>query len=120
MPTGRVYRFTKTLRGDWPITQIKNFPVQGCGADIMAIARVSFYKRFKEAKIDGVLVNTVHDSIVVDIADHELDRVAIMFKEVYRDLPGNFKKVFGVEFDLPLLQECSYGNNMKELTEYKY
>src|SRR5512139_2325607 len=28
-PTGRVYKFEHTTKGDWPVTQIKNFIVQG-------------------------------------------------------------------------------------------
>lgn len=118
MPTGRVYRFKRGDRGDWPITTIKNYPVQGLGADIMSIIRVSFMRRFREEGINGVLINTVHDSIVCDVAEHELNRVARLFYNVFEDTPDNFKKIFGIEFNLPLTCEVSYGNNMKELTEY--
>ena len=119
MPTGRVYKYSKTARGDWPVTTIKNYPVQGLGADLMAIIRVSFAKRFKEANIKGLQVNTVHDSIVVDVQDLELPKVAKIFHSVFEAAPDNFKKIFGVEFNLPLLTEVSYGPNMKELTDYK-
>ena len=119
MPTGRIYTYQRTPRGDWPVTTIKNYPVQGLGADIMSIARVSFKKRFHNAKINGIIVNTVHDSIVVDCSSSEIERVAQIFNSVFFDLPTNFRKLFGVEFNLPLRCEVSYGKNMKELTEMK-
>lgn len=123
MPTGRVFKFEakRDFRGELkaPETIIKNYPVQSCGADLMSIARVSFYRRFKDANIDGILVNTVHDSIVCDVKVSEVDRVAGLFHTVFTDIPTNFKRLFGVEFNLPLKCEVSVGNNMKELEEYK-
>jgi DNA polymerase I len=123
MPTGRVYLFDyrKGYRGELeaPQTIIKNYPVQGLGADLMSIARVSFMKRFKEQMIDGLLVNSVHDDIVTDIKKHELERVIQIFYEVFRDIPANFEKLFGKEFNLPMNVEVSYGSNMGELDEVK-
>lgn len=117
MPTGRIYQFEKNKWDEWPIAAIKNWPRQGLGADLMSIARVSFYRRFKDANINGVCVNTVHDSIVCDIHRLEVDRVTEIFHSVFRDIPINFKRLFGIEFDLPLKCEVSIGNNMKDLTE---
>ena len=122
-PTGRIFKFDLVRGYDgelkWPVTQIKNFPVQSIGADLMSIARVSFYRRFKDANIDGVLVNTVHDSIVVDCPEASVEKVGRLFHDVFTDIPTNFKRLFGVEFDIPLKCEVSIGNNMKELEELK-
>lgn len=117
-----IYEPGRNYRGEltWPVTTIKNYPVQGLAADLMSIARISFRNRFKQAGIEGILVNTVHDSIVVDCASKELERVVVIFKEVFDDLPMNFEKIFKVSFNLPLRCEVSYGNNMKELTEFKF
>lgn len=117
MPTGRIYKYQRDKYGKWPETTIKNYPVQGLGADIMSIARVSFNKRFGAAGIKGIQVNTVHDSIVVDCEDSEVERVATIFHSVFNDLPTNFEKLFKVKFNLPLRCEVSVGKNMKELTE---
>ncbi len=46
MPTGRVYAYEPDIRfgrAEWPRTKILNYPVQGLGADLMAIARVSLF-----------------------------------------------------------------------------
>src|SRR4030042_1944467 len=102
MPTGRIYQYERNSRGEWPETTIKNYPVQGLGADVMSIARISFFRRFKDLDIEGVQVNTVHDSIVVDVPEHEVQRVVKLFHDVFNDLPLNFERVFKVPFDLPL------------------
>lgn len=122
MPTGRIYKYTPTPRnGDlvWPRTTILNYPVQGLGADLMSIARVSFARRFKDLDIDGVLVSTVHDSIVVDVKEEEVDRTCQLFHEVFDDIPVNFKRMFGHEFTLPTKCEVQYGPNLKDLQDYK-
>ncbi len=118
-PTGRFWRFYQDERGNWPLTRIKNFPVQGTGADLMAIARVSFANRFKRLGIDGKLVSTVHDSIVVDVATNEVERTCNLFHDVFKDIPDNFKRLFGKEFNLPLKCEVLYGPVMNSLTEFK-
>lgn len=115
MPTGRIYEFERDKRGEWPVTTIKNYPVQGLGADLMSIARVSFMRRFKNENFSGVLINTVHDSIVVDLPEAEIKKCVKLFDAVFTDIPTNFRKLFGVEFNLPLRCECGVGNNMKEL-----
>lgn len=118
MPTGRLFNFTSTQRnGDlvWPRTCILNYPVQGTAADLMSIARVSFFRRFKAAKLTGVLISTIHDSIVVDVPKEEVETVCIMFEEVFRDIPLNYKRIFGSEFSLPCRCEISYGPNKLDL-----
>lgn len=121
MPTGRIYNFSSTQRGRdlvWPRTKILNYPVQGLAADLMAIARVSFCRRFKAAKFTGVLINTIHDSIVVDVPLHEVEAVCKLFIEVFNDIPKNFERVFGVPFNLPTRCEVSYGMDKFNLHEY--
>ena len=79
MPTGREYTYEMKLNYAGvsmpPETTIKNYPVQGLGADIMAVIRVEFWKVFHKANINGVLVNTIHDSIVCDVEDSEVQRL---------------------------------------------
>lgn len=118
MPTGRFYAYESYIRnGDivWPRTTILNYPVQGLGADLMSIARVSFFKRFKTAGFTGVLISTIHDSIVVDVPIWEVERVCQLFMEVFRDIPMNYKRIFGVDFPLPCRCEISYGPNKLNL-----
>ena len=120
MPTGREYSFSQTPRGDWPRTTILNYPVQGLGSDIMAILRVAFYKRFKKRRINGLIISSVHDSIVVDAPQESKEEIVALFHEVFNDGPRLFQQWFGVEFNLPLKCEVSVGPNMCDLEEVNY
>ena len=124
LPTGRSYQFSPEIRRgagsrgevSYPRTKILNYPVQGLAADLMAIARVSLYKRIKALNFNGILfVNTVHDSVVLDIKNEiwytissELVNVV---EEVFRDIPSNFKRLFDLDFNLPIRAEISAGQD---------
>jgi len=119
MPTGRRFSFERTERGEWPVTTIKNYPVQATGADIMTIARVDFARRFWNSGIDGKLISTVHDSIVADVAKKDVDTTIQIMYDVFTDIPKNFKRIFGVEYTLPLGCEIKIGMNLKDLEKVK-
>jgi DNA polymerase I-like protein with 3'-5' exonuclease and polymerase domains len=111
MPTGRIYTFQPYWKRDkwvWPRTTILNYPVQGLGADLLAIARVSAYRRLKGKCL---FINTVHDSIVVDVDNNPELCYDIWseFNKVFDDIPENFEKLFGVEFNLPMRCESKMG-----------
>lgn len=123
MPTGRVYNYEPSFKYNkevWPRTKILNYPVQGLGADLMAIARVSLRNRIKD--LDSVLlVNTVHDSIILDFDSNKNDTLELvkLVDQCFNDVPKNFRKLFGVEFNLPMRVECEVGNdwgNMEKIT----
>lgn len=113
MPTGRVYYYEPDIRhgrAEWPRTKILNYPVQGLGADLMAIARVSLRNRLLNK--EGVkIVNTVHDSIILDFNPKLWDNNSIvnLVDKCFNDIPENFKKLFGKEFNLPMRVECQIG-----------
>jgi DNA polymerase I-like protein with 3'-5' exonuclease and polymerase domains len=115
MPTGRIYKYepeVKYGRVKWPRTKILNYPVQGLGADLMAIARVSLSNRLKDK--DGVkLINTVHDSIILDYNEKVWDNNSIvsLVDKCFTDVPANFEKLFGTNFNLPMRVECQVGPN---------
>ena len=117
MPTGREYSFEPTSRGDWPRTTILNYPVQGLGADIMAIIRVAFFKRLRKAKLHALLVSSVHDSLVVDCPSEEVGRVIELMREAIKEAPRLFQCWFGTPFNLPITGEIAVGSNMSDIVE---
>ena len=122
-PLGRFWpiELTTDFKGNLkiPWTVLTNYPIQGTGADLMAIARVSFMNRLRKANLTGaVLISSVHDSIVVDSPSKWLPQIAQMFHEVFRDLQPNIKKLFGYDWKVPLACEVKYGPNMKEMIKY--
>lgn len=117
-PFGRVHEH-EARKGEWNIPDITNHINQGCGADVMAVARVSFANRWKSSQLEGEMISTVHDSIVLDVPEKNVIPATIMFHETFRDLPQSISKAYGVNWNLPLLCEVGAGFNMKELTEVK-
>lgn len=115
MPTGRIYYYEPEIRGNkvkWPRTRILNYPVQGLGADLMAIARVSLYNRLKDK--EGIkFINTVHDSIILDFDPKIWDNIMLVnvVDKCFSDVPQNFEKLFGVKFNLPMRVDCEIGSN---------
>ena len=119
-PTGRFFPFQPYLkRGEWqwPRTNILNYPVQGLGADLVALGRVEFANKFREEKIDGVLISSVHDSIVCDVPRHGEQRCSQLLSESVGEIPRLFRNTWGLEFDLPLFAEIKIGPNFKDLVE---
>lgn len=117
-PLGREYQFNKYRKGDhteYSEYEITNYPNQGLGADVMAVARVSAAARFSKYRLRSKLISTIHDSITSDSPDNEVDAVKEIFLEVFQDLPKNIERAFGIKWDLPMLGEVSVGPNMKDL-----
>jgi DNA polymerase I-like protein with 3'-5' exonuclease and polymerase domains len=68
----------------------KNTPAQGTSADITKLALGNLIRAFKKAKIDAALCHVVHDEIISDVVDHDIEvakeiqeRVMIEAGEVY-------------------------------------
>jgi DNA polymerase I-like protein with 3'-5' exonuclease and polymerase domains len=102
--SGRFYDFSELLKEpDWfYIPKIKNYPVQGLGADVVQIARISLFRRMKEHSEFGKLVNTIHDSIIIDTPDDMCYNIISLVNEVFRDLPSNLSRLWGVDWDIPI------------------
>ncbi|MHB8602216.1 MAG: DNA polymerase [Nitrosotalea sp.] len=123
MPTGRVYSYQRRLgwNGDmqWPVTTILNYPVQGLGADLLTIIRISLHKRMRKANLNGLFVCTVHDSILIDCKKEEVNETCDLIFKVFDDLPKNFEKIYGVPFNLRLGVEIQVGMDWKNMIDYK-
>ncbi len=119
-PLGREWEFsTRDKKGDFyiPWTTLTNYPVQGTGADIIAIARVSLHRRLKQLGWPVKLVLTVHDSIVIDAPEEYTQQLVNLMHQVFDDLQPNIKKVFGYDWRVPLECEVKAGMNLKDMKE---
>lgn len=118
-PTGRQWtiEMTRGPKGDLriPWTKLTNYPVQGTGADVMMIARISFWRRLKASGIPALLVSTVHDSIVVDVEDRYVQAVVQLMYEVFDDLVMNLNRTFKCNWNVPLAGEVKVGMNMLDM-----
>lgn len=124
--TGRLYRFyeyddTFGNLGDTSFspTEMKNYPVQGFAtADIMALYRGRVYRLLLNMSLteDVKLINTVHDSVMLDVASVGMVPYVygLLEKEAER-LPELLKTLWEIECDLPFKIECKYGKKWSEL-----
>lgn len=101
-PSGRIYDYRQLLKEpDWfYIPKIKNYPVQGFGADIVKIVRIMLYRRWKAEY--GKLVNTIHDSIIVDTPQPMCYNIIQTMKEVFNDLPETLRQQYKIDWTLPI------------------
>lgn len=123
-PSGRQYLFStvKTNQGytKWPRTTILNYPVQGLGADIMMLARLSLGRRLTGlSKVQ--LLATVHDSILIDTESTSVDQIVKILFDVWRDLPQNYERCFKPAsfHGMPCRVEVKVGLNWKEMKEIR-
>jgi DNA polymerase I-like protein with 3'-5' exonuclease and polymerase domains len=119
IPSGRFFPIVPdyTKRDPWPLTVIKNYPVQGFGADLVMLARLEARKKLIEADIEALLISTIHDSIVADCPKKNAEQVGKILFESIKAVPALCKQVFGYEFSLPLTSEVQWGMNKKEMVD---
>jgi DNA polymerase-1 len=113
-PSGREFAFpdvTRSMRGRVShFTQIKNYPVQSFAtADIVPIALLHIESLLKP--MQSCIVNTVHDSIVIDIHPDEEQQVIDVINQTNETLPSLIVSRWGVQFNVPLLLEAKIGPN---------
>lgn len=129
IPSGRIFPINKNERGNWPQTIIKNYPVQGFGADLVMLARLQAHKLLREkygvdagvtANTKPVLISTIHDSIVADCLEKDVEEVGRILNQSVEMVPKLCAQVFGYEFSLPMTAEVQYGPNKKDMKDLTF
>ncbi|MEK7595540.1 MAG: DNA polymerase [Patescibacteria group bacterium] len=72
--------------------QGKNHPIQGANADATKYALVFLLEKFKELKVDGGIILTVHDEIVCEIREDQAEDWAKVQQEQMEKAAGLFMK----------------------------
>ena len=116
IPSGREFAFPDVQRrrnGSVTFfTQIKNYPVQSFAtADIVPISLLYIDQVLQTNSMQSCVVNTVHDSIVIDVHPDETDRVIRIIKLTNDNLVNIFNKRWDIDFNVPLLLEAKIGPN---------
>ena len=121
VPSGRQYPFeAEFVRGNWkwPLTKIKNYPVQGFGADLVMLARIQFWEDLMASGLEARFIQTIHDSLVVDTPEKNVYNISVMLKNAVEKVPALCRKEWDYNFSLPLTCEIQVGPNKKDLKEY--
>lgn len=124
-PSGREYMFpgTRRTRGRQTTnaTNIKNYPIQGFATgDIVPLACIRAFRKFKELNLRSLLVLTVHDSIVVDVYPGEVEQVKSALIWAMTGVSEEIKERWNYEMALPMRMEMAIGPNWGELEEIKH
>ncbi len=82
-----------------------NAPIQGSAADIIKLAMINIYKRFRESGYKSRMLLQVHDELVFDVHNDELDELKVVIKE---EMENAYK------MSVPLDVEVGVGQNWLE------
>ena len=112
--SGRQYAFpdvTRRSNGNVShFTMIKNYPVQGFATgDIVPVVLLEFERLLEP--LQSCLVNTVHDSMVIDVHPDEVKKVLTIVETINANLNCVIKDAYDVEMNVPLLLEAKIGKN---------
>lgn len=115
-PSGREFAFPDVTRrrygGVTYFTQIKNYPVQSFAtADIVPISLIYIDKLLTANKLRSCVVNTVHDSIVLDVHPQEKETVLKVIRTANDRLIDIVNRKWDIDFNIPLLLEAKIGPN---------
>ena len=114
IPSGREFAFPDAKRyANGKITnftQVKNYPVQSFAtADIVPLILIKIDELLKP--MQSCVVNSVHDSIVIDVHPEEEKQVLYIITLVNSQMNGLIENHFGITFNVPLLLEAKIGDN---------
>ena len=112
--SGRQYAFPDVSRREsgsvTHFTMIKNYPVQGFATgDIVPVVLLEFEKLLEP--LQSCLVNTVHDSMVIDVHPDEVQKVLTIVENINENLNCVIKDAYDIEMNVPLLLEAKIGKN---------
>ena len=122
IPSGRQYAFPDVERrkSGTPtyFTMIKNYPVQGFATgDIVPIVLLEIEELLKLDDLKSMLVNSVHDSVVLDIHPAETKEVLNVIEQVNNNLKSIIESHYDIDVNVPMLLESKIGDNWLDVKD---
>ncbi len=82
-----------------------NTPIQGSAADLIKRSMIEMSKRLREEDIDAYMILQVHDELVFEVAEDQVERLTTLVREVMEG---------AMELDVPLVVDIGTGKNWLE------
>ena len=122
--TGQQFAFPDTKRlpsgAASNAPSIKNYPVQGlAGGCVVPLALISLHNELRNQECKSLVINTVHDSIVLDVYPGEEKRVARITYDAMKHVDQLFEGIYNVKWKVPLDVDLEIGKdwlNMEAFT----
>lgn len=122
LPTGREFAFPDAKRmasgGASGSTKIKNYPCQSVAtACFVPACLIHLRNELRERGFRSLIVNTVHDSVLLDCPSDEVVEVTLMLDEILsaESIERLIKNTFDIDLYVPLLIEQKVGVNWLEM-----
>ena len=82
-----------------------NTPIQGSAAEIIKLAMISVVRRLRSEAMDTRMVLSVHDELVFDVPEAEIQKASTIIKEEMENV---------IVLEVPLVVEIGLGDNWLE------
>lgn len=97
-----------------------NHLIQSTASDMMLVCLVVIEQMMRDARLDSMLISTVHDSLVIDAIREELPQVHEIVDLVLNNMPDVFKTYLGEDYDtswmiVPFAGDSEVGHNYGEM-----
>lgn len=128
-PTGTMYTFRsydapsflkeKGIDDSFMPTEMKNYPVQGTGGEIVQIILGKLVRHFIKMKNYGgkaLLCNTVHDCVWIDYHPDVQEQLAADVKRIMESVPEVLEELYGMDVQVPFPIEIEIGPNLYDKT----
>lgn len=121
--TGRILTFNRYPQRDgsksFKKADICNYPVQSMAtADMMCIAMVHIMREMKRQGLKSEFILQVHDSMVFDAFENEIDRIAKISIGIFEKLPELVEELFDYKFSLPITGDVEVGLTYGDIVSY--
>ena len=100
---------------DYSVSDIYNYPVQGSAGDLIKVALIKIRQQMQEKKMQSLLVNTVHDSIIFDAIESEVEELGRIAITTFNKIPEYALKYFNWKITVPITGEVEFGPSWGEM-----
>ncbi|MBS1777537.1 MAG: DNA polymerase I [Bacteroidetes bacterium] len=84
-----------------------NMPIQGAAADMIKLAMIRVHKELQAAALQTKMILQVHDELIFDVPEQELDQAAIIIRK-------GMQEAMPLPHQVPVVVEVGIGNNWLE------